>query len=147
MSRLADQILRGQTHEARALAEAEPSSMSEFSTGPEKLFPADIALRCGRHEVLTLLLRLGAPMKVPRPSQDTLLRHYLDHISDAYFCAGRMDGLAASVWEQLYEGREYFFDGQDPEFGLSDSEKQDFRWLLETCGIRTKEALLRIEGE
>jgi hypothetical protein len=142
MSRLADYILRGQIADARELAESDPNSLGAVSTGPEQLYPGDIALRCGQIGLLVCLIRLGAPMKLDAPDPEALLRDYLGHLSDSYFCASRMDGLAASVWEQTFETRDVFFDGQDPSFGLSASEKADVRWLVERCRIPSREAFL-----
>ena len=46
-----------------------------------------------------------------------------------------MDGIERSVWEQIFEDRKVFFDGQEPEYGLSDSEKEDIKYLLNLCNI------------
>jgi hypothetical protein len=74
---LADFILRGNPVEARALAERDRASLCVPSTGAEKLYPADIALRCGHKNLVVCLLRLGAPMKVIPPTREALLHDYL----------------------------------------------------------------------
>jgi hypothetical protein len=56
-----------------------------------------------------------------------------------------MDGIAASVWEQVSEQRKVVFDGHDPAVGMSESEKEDVRWLLQACSVQSKEALLAHE--
>jgi hypothetical protein len=147
VSELADYILRGQIAEARALAEQRPSSMSEPSTGPEQLLPADIARRCGHDDMVVFFLRLNAPSKLTLPQPDVgLLRSYLSNMCQNTFCAAMIDGFAASVWEQIFGDRQVFFDSQDPQFGMADFEKQDIRWLLEKCGIISKDAFVALEN-
>jgi hypothetical protein len=57
-----------------------------------------------------------------------------------------MDDLAASIWEQVYGKRTTFFDDQDPEFGISESEKRDILWLIGVCGITSKDAFVALES-
>lgn len=145
MSALADHILRNQIAAARDLAEQDSASLLIASTGPEQLFPADIALRCGQLAMLVCLLRLGAPMKLSPPSSEALLHAYLGHLSTSYFSASMMDGIAVSVWEQLFEGRQVFYDDQDPPFGMSRSEQRDVHWLIQECRVGAKQALVGFE--
>src|SRR4051812_14239244 len=139
MSALADLIVSGRTDDARTLAEADPGKLRIELNGDEPLFPADIALRCGHHDLVVQFIRLGGPMKSPAPSSIDLLRRYLEYLSRSYSPATHLE---SSVWDQVYEGSRIFFEGRDPTFRMAESEKKDVSWLIDQCDISNRQSFM-----
>lgn len=98
-------------------------------------YPRDWAHRAGNLSAYLVLKKLNAPTIYPDRPGEEILKSYIASICSDYFCANWQDKIDASLWNQLYQGQEVFFEGQDPEYGLSKIDKDNLFYLIECCGI------------
>jgi len=134
-------IVSGNEAEARRVVAERPSALCERSSDGDGWYPADWAIRSGRVGLYAFLLRHGAPALTPTPETADLLRDYVREICETRFAASHLEGIERSIWEQLRGERSVFFDGQEPQFGLSSDELADLRWLLDRCEVTSIEQL------
>ncbi len=110
------------------------------STKEGEWYPRDWAERANNLSAYLILRKLEAPGVYPEQQFEGLLKSYVEKICNDYFSSHTMYGITESIWNQLYLDQEIFFVGQDPEYGLSEHDKDNFLYLIKMCEINSYEA-------
>jgi hypothetical protein len=130
-SELIRAILDGNEALVRALARTRHELLGTRSdTGT---LPVDLAIAAGRSVIATILLRCGGAGD-RAPDHGQLLLDCMGELSEAWFCAGWLDGIEVRLWRFMKTGESPFHAYEaltDPEPGVRD----DLRYLVDRAQI------------
>lgn len=137
MTRLTSAIV---SHDLMGIEEAvaeEPDLLHEPVTG---WLPIEWARRTGNFVTLVRLLRcMGTG--APEEEYEELLHRYVALLSSDEFEPASPSEGASMAWDAAYHGQVHKVGRWNRDFVSSPEQARDIRFLMERCGVASKEAL------